>query len=122
MVRSAQIHLTSLKNCLINLPLSIYAPLIERSGQITPQSLIIQLSFAPTTPTASPSGKSAKLIKVYVGWTGLPSNVVGVSSNQVRGGKGDLERIDIDPQFAAMLNPALIEGLPVSSLIYLLVS
>lgn len=119
MGRTAQVNLSSLKNCLVNLPLSIYAPLVERG--ISPQSLIVELAYtAAAVPGAIKSNSggakssSALLNKVYVGWTGLPSAVVGVSSNQVRGGKGELERLDMDPQFAAMLGNGLVEGTPVN--------
>ena len=107
--RSAQLHLTSLRTCLINLPLSIHGPLLERSvvrplsppaeSQLTqyaqaPQSLVVELSF--------PNPTNKKLLnKAYVGWTGMPSQVQGVG-NQVRGGAAQVERVEMDPQFAAI--------------------
>lgn len=115
MGRPAQIEFTSLKQCLINLPLSIHAPLLDRS--ISPQSIVIELTFTPASSAQTGTGTKKSITnKVYVGWTGLPSQLVGMSSNQVRGGKGQLERIEIDPQFAQMIG--LSEGLPVSLSLY----
>lgn len=47
--------------------------------------------------------------KAYVGWTGMPSAVVGVAQ-QVRAAGGIGDRVEMDPQFAAMLGPGFVEG------------
>jgi hypothetical protein len=77
-----------------------------------PQSLVVELSF--TTPSSSSSSKKAATTsKVYVGWTGMPSSVASVAQ-QVRGAAARGDRIEMDPQFAAMLGLGLVEGTQVS--------
>lgn len=132
MGRAAQLRLTTLRTCLINLPLSIHGPLLERgvvsrfsffpnrnsrslfSRQI-PQSLVVELSYTPTRSTAAATAKNGKeLRKVYVGWSGLPSAVSSLTGQVVRTGKAELETVEMDHQFAAMLGSGLAEGTPVS--------
>jgi len=132
--RSAHLALTPLRHCLINLPLSIHGPLVERgvvrrppsvrihltdpahlSLLITqaPQSLVVELSFTPSTSTSSTSSKRAGPHKIYCGWTGMPSQISSVISH-VRGGQQIGDRIEMDPQFASMIGEGLGEGTPVS--------
>lgn len=59
-------------------------------------------------------GNKKQLNKAYVGWTGMPSQVSSVG-NQVRGGAPQGDRVEMDPQFAAMVG-GLMEGMPVSTL------
>ncbi|KAK4696983.1 peroxin-1, partial [Phenoliferia sp. Uapishka_3] len=92
-MRTAQLSFISLKHCLVNLPISITGPLQERA--VAPQSLVVELSYS------SGVGKKAVQKKVYVGWTGMPSQLAGVAS-QVRGGNASADRVEIDPQFADM--------------------
>ncbi|ORY80196.1 P-loop containing nucleoside triphosphate hydrolase protein [Leucosporidium creatinivorum] len=111
MGRPAVLHLVSLRNCLINLPLSIHGPLVERG--VAPQSLVVELSFTSPSSSSSSSKKAAATSKVYVGWTGMPSSVASVAQ-QVRGGAPTGDRVEMDPQFAAMLGLGLAEGTQVS--------
>ncbi|KAL8286225.1 hypothetical protein RQP46_004713 [Phenoliferia psychrophenolica] len=105
-MRTAQLSFTSLKNCLVNLPISISASLQERG--VTPQSLVVELSYS----TVPPNAKKSVQRKAYVGWTGMASQVVSVAS-QVRGGAHpSADRVEIDPQFAQMLG--VPEGTTVS--------
>ncbi|KAM0755823.1 AAA-domain-containing protein [Meredithblackwellia eburnea MCA 4105] len=110
--RPATIAFVSLRNCLVNLPIQLQAQLEQRG--ITPQSLVVQLSF--TTTTNSNGKKTSIQKKAYVGWTGMPSQVPS-ASQVVRGNgaasagaaAGGSERVEIDPQFAAMIG-GLAEG------------
>lgn len=70
----------------------------------TPQSLVIELSLSNGT-----GKKTATTPKAYVGWTGMPSTMAGVTQ-QVRVGGSFGDRVEMDPQFAAMLGPGYNEG------------
>ncbi|GAA6059881.1 hypothetical protein JCM10212_007086 [Sporobolomyces blumeae] len=106
MGRTATLHFVSLRNCLVNLPLSITGPLSQRG--VAPQSIAVQLSFR-----APPSSSSNGQTTVVAGWTGLPASVPSVSQH-VRAGSHAHDRIEMDPQYAAMLNVGLVEGMQVS--------
>ncbi|TFK74567.1 AAA-domain-containing protein [Pluteus cervinus] len=88
MPRRARIHYISLRSSLVNLPISIYGPLLER--QVRPQGLAVHLTVV--------SGRNAKA-EAYVGWTGMASASslahFNFSSSEERG----LETIEIDPQY-----------------------
>ncbi|GAA5969154.1 hypothetical protein JCM11641_007489 [Rhodosporidiobolus odoratus] len=104
MGRTATLHFTPLKNCLCNLPLSLHGPLVQH--RVAPQSIAVQLSFR--SPTSAQSAT-----QIYLGWTGLPSTVAPVSL-QPRSGAAQLDRIEMDPQFATMLGVGLKEGMTVN--------
>lgn len=89
MPRRARVHCVSLKSSLVNLPISVYGPLLER--QIRPQTLAVHLK-----PTDG-EGREA-----YVGWTGMASASSLVSFNSTAGERG-IETLEIDPQYAAGL-------------------
>ncbi|GAA5961300.1 hypothetical protein JCM3765_002906 [Sporobolomyces pararoseus] len=108
MGRTATIHFVSLRNCLVNLPLSITGPLSQRG--VAPQSIAVQLSI---------KGNSQKNDKIVAGWTGLSSSVESVTTHlSQRGGAPNSlggDRVEIDPQYAAMLGAAgLAEGTQVN--------
>ncbi|KAJ7647537.1 P-loop containing nucleoside triphosphate hydrolase protein [Roridomyces roridus] len=86
MPRRARIHYASLKSSLVNLPISLYGPLVQRS--IRPQHLAVHLTIV------SPG---AEKNEVYVGWTGMAS---ASSLAQFNAGDKGLETIEIDPQYA----------------------
>ncbi|KAJ7350362.1 P-loop containing nucleoside triphosphate hydrolase protein [Mycena albidolilacea] len=88
MPRQARVHYVSLKSSLVNLPISLYGPLVERS--IRPQHLAVHLTLV------SP-GQTEKL-EVYVGWTGMASASSLAQFNA--GGEKGIETIEIDPQYA----------------------
>ncbi|KAJ8296981.1 Peroxisome biosynthesis protein PAS1 [Rhodotorula toruloides] len=102
MGRSAVVHFTPLRNCLANLPLSLHGPLNQRG--VAPQSIAVQLSFK----------HNGQPQQVVLGWTGLPASV----APPVQGSRGTAalaqDRVEMDPQFAAMLNVGLSEGLAVN--------
>ncbi|KAG2056526.1 AAA-domain-containing protein [Suillus hirtellus] len=89
MPRRAKVHFVSLKSSLVNLPISVYGPLLER--QIRPQTLAVHLK-----PT---DGEGRE---VYVGWTGMASASSLASFNSTAGERG-IETLEIDPQYAAGL-------------------
>ncbi|KAG2135369.1 P-loop containing nucleoside triphosphate hydrolase protein [Suillus bovinus] len=89
MPRRARVHFVSLKSSLVNLPISVYGPLLER--QIRPQSLAVHLKLADG------GGREA-----YVGWTGMASASSLASFNSTAGERG-IETLEIDPQYAAGL-------------------
>jgi hypothetical protein len=70
----------------VNLPLSLYGPLVEKG--VAPQALVVELgwSFAGT-----PS-------KAYVGWTGLASRLPNLAA-----ARQQADTLEIDAQFAREL-------------------
>ncbi|KAJ7594598.1 P-loop containing nucleoside triphosphate hydrolase protein [Mycena floridula] len=89
MPRRARIHFSSLRSSLVNLPISIYGPLVERS--VRPQSLAVHLTVVGTQNEA------------YVGWTGMASASSLAQFNVTSSADKGLETIEIDPQYAAAL-------------------
>ncbi|KAF8893894.1 P-loop containing nucleoside triphosphate hydrolase protein [Infundibulicybe gibba] len=89
MPRRATIHYVPLRSSLVNLPISIYGPLLERS--IRPQSLAVHLTRVQSSSNAA--------VQVYVGWTGMASTSLLEKT---------FETIDIDPQYAQGLG--LVQG------------
>ncbi|KAG2125764.1 P-loop containing nucleoside triphosphate hydrolase protein [Suillus clintonianus] len=89
MPRRARVHFVSLKSSLVNLPISIYGPLLER--QIRPQTLAVHLK------STNGEGREA-----YVGWTGMASASSLASFNSTAGERG-IETLEIDPQYASGL-------------------
>ncbi|KAG1724710.1 uncharacterized protein EDB91DRAFT_1170324 [Suillus paluster] len=89
MPRRARLHFVSLKSSLVNFPISIYGPLLER--QIRPQTLAVHLK--PTDVEGR---------EVYVGWTGMASASSLASFNSTAGERG-IETLEIDPQYTAGL-------------------
>ncbi|KAG9016438.1 Peroxisome biosynthesis protein pex1 [Tulasnella sp. JGI-2019a] len=95
MPRRAKVRYVSLKSCLVNLPLSVYGPLVEH--QVRPQSLAIHLakqehrsSRSGDTPTAA-----------YVGWTGMAAaSSLAAWNSSSQGSETHLETIEMDPQYA----------------------
>ncbi|GAA6006638.1 hypothetical protein JCM10207_005001 [Rhodosporidiobolus poonsookiae] len=103
MARTAAVHFVPLRNCLCNLPLSLHGPLVQRG--VAPQSIAVHLSFRTST--------SSQPTSIYLGWTGLPASVPPVSL-QGRGAAQPPDRVEMDPQFAQMLNVGLTEGTTVT--------
>ncbi|KAJ3727064.1 P-loop containing nucleoside triphosphate hydrolase protein [Lentinula raphanica] len=94
MPRKARIHFVSLRSSLVNLPISIYGPLLERN--IRPQNLAVHLTLVPSKPTASRK-------EAYVGWTGMASASSLAQFNLSDTTEKGLETIEIDPQFSQSL-------------------
>nr|GAT57894.1 likely peroxisomal biogenesis AAA ATPase pex1 [Mycena chlorophos] len=89
MPRRARVHCVSLRSSLVNLPISLYGPLVERS--IRPQHLAVHLTFV-TDKT-----------EVFVGWTGMASASSLAQFNSSDSSDRGLETVEIDPQYAASL-------------------
>ncbi|KAJ7690688.1 P-loop containing nucleoside triphosphate hydrolase protein [Mycena rosella] len=90
MPRRARVHYVSLRSSLVNLPISLYGPLVERS--IRPQHLAVHLALV--------SPGQAERLEVYVGWTGMASASSLAQFNAPDSGEKGLETIEIDPQYA----------------------
>lgn len=128
MGRPAKVHYTSLRTCLCNLPLAIHGPLaqraivsptpsfvIEAAQLITPplrlqpqapQSVVVELTFRPPAPpsdSADDSPAKAEPVKVYLGWSGFPSQVGSVSVGRSGASSGLSEVVEVDPQVGAVM-------------------
>lgn len=122
MPRRARIHYVSLRSSLVNLPISIYGPLLERgvvsSLQNTanpnlhsvlrlqrPQGLAIHLSIEADEKSRRPQngGAIGANGEAYVGWTGMASASSLAQFQSGGSGEKGLETIEIDPQFAGSL-------------------
>ncbi|KAJ7497026.1 P-loop containing nucleoside triphosphate hydrolase protein [Mycena latifolia] len=90
MPRRARVHYVSLRSSLVNLPISLYGPLVERS--IRPQHLAVHLTLV--------SPGQAEKVEVYVGWTGMASASSLAQFNSSDSGEKGFETIEIDPQYA----------------------
>ncbi|OXH34334.1 peroxin-1 [Cryptococcus neoformans] len=92
MVRKAAVKYRSLRSNLVNLPLSLYAQLVQQ--QARPQSLILHLSplLSPSFPSSSRQPKTA-----YLGWSGL-----NAAANVSQVGDG-VESVEVDPEVAMSL-------------------
>ena len=100
MPKRATVRFQALQTCLVNLPLSIYGQLVSR--QVTPQSLVVCLSYASGSSGSSSSKKTQEQQqqqRVYVGWSGMPARLLGGIAGV---GKGE-EAVEIDPVCAREL-------------------
>jgi hypothetical protein len=70
----------------VNLPLSLYGPLVEKG--VAPQALVVELGW-------SFAGKPSK---AYVGWTGLASRLPNLAA-----ARQQADTLEIDAQFAREL-------------------
>ena len=107
MPKRATVRLQALQTCLVNLPLSIYGQLVSR--QVTPQSLVVCLSYASPSGSSSSSSKAQEQHRAYVGWSGMPARLLGGIAGV---GKGQ-EAVEIDPDCARELG--IPEGAEVRS-------
>ncbi|KAF8895717.1 P-loop containing nucleoside triphosphate hydrolase protein [Gymnopilus junonius] len=101
MPKKARVHFVSLRSSLVNLPISIYGPLVERS--IRPQQLAVHLTLLPEDSKKSKDER----VEAYVGWTGMASASSLAQFNAGQNGERGLETIEIDPQYAQSLGLAL---------------
>ncbi|KAG6920030.1 hypothetical protein DXG01_010098 [Tephrocybe rancida] len=92
MPRRARIHYVSLRSSLVNLPISIYGPLLERN--VRPQHLAIHLKLVSTPQNPNVN------VEAYVGWTGMASASSLTHFSSPHTPEKALETIEIDPQFA----------------------
>ncbi|KAF9047391.1 P-loop containing nucleoside triphosphate hydrolase protein [Panaeolus papilionaceus] len=102
MPKRARIHFVSLRSSLVNLPISIYGPLVERS--VRPQHLAIHLTLVGASSKAPNNGP----LEVYLGWTGMASasSLAHFNAGQSQE-DGGFETIEMDPQYAQGLGLAM---------------
>ncbi|KAI0280178.1 AAA-domain-containing protein [Russula aff. rugulosa BPL654] len=92
MPRQARLQFVSLKSSLVNLPVSLFGPLLERN--IRPQQVAILLTATAPSPELDGRNRSA-----YVGWTGMVSASSLAHFNSTSS-DNSLETVEIDPQYA----------------------
>ncbi|CDO70672.1 hypothetical protein BN946_scf184761.g10 [Trametes cinnabarina] len=103
MPRRCRIHFVSLRSSLVNLPISLYGPLVER--QVRPQSLAVHLTLVASSKGAGV--KDGQRREAYVGWTGMASASSLAHFNSGEPGDRGLETVEIDPQYAEGLGLAM---------------
>ncbi|OSD00321.1 AAA-domain-containing protein [Trametes coccinea BRFM310] len=103
MPRRCRIHFVSLRSSLVNLPISLYGPLVERG--IRPQSLAVHLTLVSSSRAGGV--KDGQKREAYVGWTGMASASSLAHFNSGDAGDRGLETVEIDPQYAEGLGLAL---------------
>jgi len=113
----AEIALVQLKNCLINLPSSLVAILVNAN---TPaQNVIVELQYrqpSPTSRTKDGGNGASQQRSLYVGWTGMPSKrklapIVGRegitgSKGNTAGREPEVAVVEIDATFGRMIGLA----------------
>ncbi|KAM6502170.1 P-loop containing nucleoside triphosphate hydrolase protein [Amanita muscaria] len=92
MPRKARIHLVPLHSSLINLPMSLYGPLVERD--VRPQSLAVHLKLL-----SSAQNERSRTVEAFVGWTGMAATSSLVHSAKSPS-EGVSDTVEIDPQYA----------------------
>jgi peroxin-1 len=132
MGRTASLHLVSLGNCLVNLPLSITGPLSQRGVVSFPfpaitlnRTLTLSLGGfqAPQSIAVQLTVKGGNGQSIVAGWTGLASAVASESLSNTFGqqrshgtGLGG-DKVEIDRQFVDMFGGGIGEGTLVSFLL-----
>jgi peroxin-1 len=111
MPRQARLHFVSLKSSLVNLPVSLFGPLVERNiaslcslplyNTLTkpwfhkhPQHVAVLLTA--TAPSPELDGKKNC---AYLGWTGMVS-ASSLARFHSTSSDNALETVEIDPQYA----------------------
>ncbi|KAI9053395.1 hypothetical protein LZ554_002354 [Drepanopeziza brunnea f. sp. 'monogermtubi'] len=122
---SAEISLTHLKNCFVNLPSSLCALLVNVNTLA--QNVIIELNYRAPQPAGSGQTGSPPTRSIFVGWTGMQSQrklAPIVSRDGISGTRGsmsgreqDMPLIEIDATFARSLG--LSDGQKVTASIHL---
>ncbi|KAI5866552.1 AAA-domain-containing protein [Durotheca rogersii] len=122
---AAEISLTHLKNCLVNLPTSLVNLLVNINTPV--QNVIVELSYrVPSSANGSYSnGSPSPQRSFYVGWTGMSSKrkvapiVDRDGLNAMRGGGRDQEVacVEMDATLAATLG--LLDGQKVVATIHI---
>ena len=116
------VFLPNLRNCLLNLPSSLVAVLLN--SNTVAQNVIVELSYRAPAPqgTQDPKQKQAGIAKsVFLGWTGMQSqskqtSIVGrdgiaASARGEGAGKREVDTVEIDATFGRLLG--LAEGMKV---------
>jgi peroxin-1 len=118
-MRKVKVKYSALHSSLVNLPLSVYGPLVS-AGVVSNHSFTfsgyrLTASKRPQVVAVhlSNSKKDKDLRTAYVGWTGLASSP---SSGRWKA-EDSLESIEIDPQLCTSLG--FVEGEVVGDALYL---
>ncbi|KII85002.1 hypothetical protein PLICRDRAFT_350537 [Plicaturopsis crispa FD-325 SS-3] len=98
MPRRARIEYAALRSSLVNLPISIYGPLLERS--VRPQGLAVHLIRVPPHNSSARTADARK-VEAYVGWTGMAAS--SSLAHLSRASENALETVEMDPQYAQAL-------------------
>ncbi|KAJ5501272.1 ATPase AAA-type core [Penicillium expansum] len=115
---TAEVALTPLKNCLVNLPPSLVALLVN--ANTTAQNVIIEIQYKPTSGKANGAPPQQSC---FLGWTGMPSKrrlapVVGrdgINSGYSR--EQEISTVELDTTFGRLLG--LTDGQKVGLFIHL---
>jgi peroxin-1 len=118
----AEVVLTGLKNCLVNLPSSLVSVL--NNSNVVLQNVVVELQWRSQTQSsgAVSSGNAAGFQKsAYVGWTGMPSrsrtSSLTADRRRPASREQDSQGLEIDAAFAKLLG--LSEGQKLSILLHL---
>jgi peroxin-1 len=118
----AEVVVTSLKNCLVNLPSSLVSVL--NNSNVVLQNVVVELQWRSQTQSsgAVSSGNAAGFQKsAYVGWTGMPSrsrtSSLTADRRRPASREQDSQGLEIDAAFAKLLG--LSEGQKLSILLHL---
>ncbi|KAJ5569770.1 uncharacterized protein N7459_009200 [Penicillium hispanicum] len=115
---TAEVALLPLKNCLVNLPPSLVALLVN--ANTTAQNVIIEIQYKPTSKNTNGASPQRSC---FLGWTGMPSKrklapVVGREG--ISGGfsrEQEISTVELDTTFGRLLD--LAEGQKVGLLVHL---
>ncbi|EPE28078.1 P-loop containing nucleoside triphosphate hydrolase [Glarea lozoyensis ATCC 20868] len=110
---SAEVALTHLKSCLVNLPASLCSLLVNLN---TPaQNVVVELNYRVPTSNPTTSNGSSTSKSIFVGWTGMQSkrklapivNRDGIAGTRGNTGREqDVSVVEIDATFARTLGLA----------------
>jgi len=107
MPRHVKIHFVPLRSSLVNLPISIYGPLLQRNA-VSARSCLSRHSVIFLHPQR-PQGLAIQLalpeknIEAFVGWTGMASASSLAHFSSPSSAEKGVETLEIDPQFAQSL-------------------
>jgi len=104
MPRHAKIHFVPLRSSLVNLPISIYGPLLQRNAVGTrlrlPRNSVTYLTLQRPQGLAIQLSLPEKNIEAFVGWTGMASASSLAHFSSASSAEKGVETLEIDPQFA----------------------
>ncbi|KAF1815403.1 AAA-domain-containing protein, partial [Eremomyces bilateralis CBS 781.70] len=101
-----EIALLELKNCLVNLPISLVSALVN--ANTIAQNVVVEISYREPSPTGSSQTSGSTPRSIFVGWTGMQSKrkvapVVGRDGLARGSREQDVSVVEIDTTFARLL-------------------